>query len=162
MLLTDSTTIRDVLLFPTMKPLRDGSSEADGETEKKEVKIDLSKVKVEPLFEDIDFETFSKSDFRVVKVLKCEEVPKSNKLLKFTLNDGSGQERVILSGIKMHYSPEELVGKTLVAITNLPPRKMMGLESCGMLLSAVCDYDGEELLNLLMVDDKIPAGAKLY
>lgn len=162
MLLTDSTTIRDVLLFPTMKPLRDGSSEADGETEKKEVKIDLSKVKVEPSFEDIDFETFSKSDFRVVKVLKCEEVPKSNKLLKFTLNDGSGQERVILSGIKMHYSPEELVGKTLVAITNLPPRKMMGLESCGMLLSAVCDYDGEELLNLLMVDDKIPAGAKLY
>lgn len=162
MLLTDSTTIRDVLLFPTMKPLRDGSSEADGETEKKEVKIDLSKVKIEPLFEDIDFETFSKSDFRVVKVLKCEEVPKSNKLLKFTLNDGSGQERVILSGIKMHYSPEELVGKTLVAITNLPPRKMMGLESYGMLLSAVCDYDGEELLNLLMVDDKIPAGAKLY
>lgn len=162
MLLTDSTTIRDVLLFPTMKPLRDGSSEADGETEKKEVKIDLSKVKIEPLFEDIDFETFSKSDFRVVKVLKCEEVPKSNKLLKFTLNDGSGQERVILSDIKMHYSPEELVGKTLVAITNLPPRKMMGLESCGMLLSAVCDYDGEELLNLLMVDDKIPAGAKLY
>lgn len=162
MLLTDSTTIRDVLLFPTMKPLRDGSSEADGETEKKEVKIDLSKVKIEPLFEDIDFETFSKSDFRVVKVLKCEKVPKSNKLLKFTLNDGSGQERVILSGIKMHYSPEELVGKTLVAITNLPPRKMMGLESCGMLLSAVCDYDGEELLNLLMVDDKIPAGAKLY
>ena len=162
MLLTDSTTIRDVLLFPTMKPLRDGSSEADGETEKKEVKIDLSKVKIEPLFEDIDFETFSKSDFRVVKVLKCEEVPKSNKLLKFTLNDGSGQERVILSGIKMHYSPEALVGKTLVAITNLPPRKMMGLESCGMLLSAVCDYDGEELLNLLMVDDKIPAGAKLY
>ena len=163
MLLTNSTTIRDVLLFPTMKPLKDGSSEADEEAEKKEVKIDLSKVKVEPLFEeDIDFETFSKSDFRVVKVLKCEEVPKSNKLLKFTLNDGSGQERVILSGIKMHYSAEELVGKTLVAITNLPPRKMMGVESCGMLISAVCDYDGEELLNLLMVDDKIPAGAKLY
>lgn len=163
MLLTNSTTIRDVLLFPTMKPLRDGSSETDEESEKKEVKIDLSKVKVEPLFEeDIDFETFSKSDFRVVKVLKCEEVPKSNKLLKFTLNDGSGQERVILSGIKMHYSAEELVGKTLVAITNLPPRKMMGVESCGMLISAVCDYEGEELLNLLMVDDKIPAGAKLY
>lgn len=163
MLLTNSTTIRDVLLFPTMKPLRDGSSEADEEAEKKEVKIDLSKVKVEPLFEeDIDFETFSKSDFRVVKVLKCEEVPKSNKLLKFTLNDGSGQERVILSGIKMYYSAEELVGKTLVAITNLPPRKMMGVESCGMLISAVCDYEGEELLNLLMVDDKIPAGAKLY
>lgn len=163
MLLTNSTTIRDVLLFPTMKPLRDGSSETDEEAEKKEVKIDLSKVKVEPLFEeDIDFETFSKSDFRVVKVLKCEEVPKSNKLLKFTLNDGSGQERVILSGIKMHYSAEELVGKTLVAITNLPPRKMMEVESCGMLISAVCDYEGEELLNLLMVDDKIPAGAKLY
>lgn len=163
MLLTNSTTIRDVLLFPTMKPLKDGSSEADEEAKKKEVKIDLSKVKVEPLFEeDIDFETFSKSDFRVVKVLTCEEVPKSNKLLKFTLNDGSGQERVILSGIKMHYSAEELVGKTLVAITNLPPRKMMGVESCGMLISAVCDYDGEELLNLLMVDDKIPAGAKLY
>lgn len=163
MLLTNSTTIRDVLLFPTMKPLKDGSSEADEEAKKKEVKIDLSKVKVEPLFEeDIDFETFSKSDFRVVKVLKCEEVPKSNKLLKFTLNDGSGQERVILSGIKMHYSAEELVGKTLVAITNLPPRKMMGVESCGMLISAVCDYEGEELLNLLMVDDKIPAGAKLY
>mgnify|MGYP000877544216 FL=1 len=163
MLLTNSTTIRDVLLFPTMKPLKDGSSEADEEAKKKEVKIDLSKIKVEPLFEeDIDFETFSKSDFRVVKVLKCEEVPKSNKLLKFTLNDGSGQERVILSGIKMHYSAEELVGKTLVAITNLPPRKMMGVESCGMLISAVCDYDGEELLNLLMVDDKIPAGAKLY
>ena len=163
MLLTNSTTIRDVLLFPTMKPLRDGSSEVDEEAEKKEVKIDLSKVKVEPLFEeDIDFETFSKSDFRVVKVLKCEEVPKSNKLLKFTINDGSGQERVILSGIKMHYSAEELVGKTLVAITNLPPRKMMGVESCGMLISAVCDYEGEELLNLLMVDDKIPAGAKLY
>ncbi|MBS5597029.1 MAG: lysine--tRNA ligase [Peptostreptococcus anaerobius] len=163
MLLTNSTTIRDVLLFPTMKPLRDGSSEAGEEVEKKEVKIDLSKVKVEPLFEeDVDFETFSKSDFRVVKVLKCEEVPKSNKLLKFTLNDGSGQERVILSGIKMHYSAEELVGKTLVAITNLPPRKMMGIESCGMLISAVCDYDGKELLNLLMVDDKIPAGAKLY
>ncbi len=163
MLLTNSTTIRDVLLFPTMKPLRDGSSEADEEVEKKEVKIDLSKVKVEPLFEeDVDFETFSKSDFRVVKVLKCEEVPKSNKLLKFTLNDGSGQERVILSGIKMHYSAEELVGKTLVAITNLPPRKMMGIESCGMLISAVCDYDGKELLNLLMVDDKIPAGSKLY
>lgn len=163
MLLTNSTTIRDVLLFPTMKPLRDGSSEDGEEVEKKEVKIDLSKVKVEPLFEeDVDFETFSKSDFRVVKVLKCEEVPKSNKLLKFTLNDGSGQERVILSGIKMHYSAEELVGKTLVAITNLPPRKMMGIESCGMLISAVCDYDGKELLNLLMVDDKIPAGAKLY
>ena len=133
MLLTNSTTIRDVLLFPTMKPLRDGSSEVDEEAEKKEVKIDLSKVKVEPLFEeDIDFETFSKSDFRVVKVLKCEEVPKSNKLLKFTLNDGSGHERVILSGIKMHYSAEELVGKTLVAITNLPPRSKVILGQVGV------------------------------
>ena len=131
--------------------------------EKSAVKLDLSKVKVEPLFEEfVDFDTFSKSDFRVVKVKNCEEVPKSKKLLKFTLDDGTKEERTILSGIKNFYSAEELVGKTLVAITNLPPRKMMGLESCGMLLSAVCDYDGEELLNLLMVDDKIPAGAKLY
>ncbi len=131
--------------------------------EKSAVKLDLSKVKVEPLFEEfVDFDTFSKSDFRVVKVKNCEEVPKSKKLLKFTLDDGTEEERTILSGIKNFYSAEELVGKTLVAITNLPPRKMMGLESCGMLLSAVCDYDGEELLNLLMVDDKIPAGAKLY
>ena len=127
------------------------------------LKLDLSKVKVEPLFEEfVDFDTFSKSDFRVVKVKNCEEVPKSNKLLRFTLDDGTEKERTILSGIKNFYSAEELVGKTLVAITNLPPRKMMGIESCGMLLSAVCDYDGEELLNLLMVDDKIPAGAKLY
>lgn len=126
-------------------------------------KIDMSKVKVEPLFEDmVDFDTFSKSDFRVVKVKNCEEVPKSKKLLKFTLDDGSGEDRIILSGIKNVYDAEELIGKTLVAITNLPPRKMMGVESCGMLLSAVCDYDGEELLNLVMLEDKIPAGAKLY
>ena len=131
--------------------------------EKASVKIDMSKVKVEPLFEDmVDFDTFSKSDFRVVKVKNCEEVPKSKKLLKFTLDDGSGQDRTILSGIKNFYDAEELIGKTLVAITNLPPRKMMGVDSCGMLLSAVCDYDGEELLNLVMLEDKIPAGAKLY
>ena len=123
----------------------------------------MSKVKVEPLFEDmVDFDTFSKSDFRVVKVKNCEEVPKSKKLLKFTLDDGSGEDRTILSGIKNFYEAEELIGKTLVAITNLPPRKMMGVDSCGMLLSAVCDYDGEELLNLVMLEDKIPAGAKLY
>ncbi len=126
-------------------------------------RIDMSKVKVEPLFEDmVDFDTFSKSDFRVVKVKNCEEVPKSKKLLKFTLDDGSGEDRIILSGIKNVYDAEELIGKTLVAITNLPPRKMMGVESCGMLLSAVCDYDGEELLNLVMLEDKIPAGSKLY
>ena len=126
-------------------------------------KIDMSKVKVEPLFEDmVDFDTFSKSDFRVVKVKNCEEVPKSKKLLKFTLDDGSGEDRIILSGIKNVYDAEDLIGKTLVAITNLPPRKMMGVESCGMLLSAVCEYDGEELLNLVMLEDKIPAGAKLY
>ena len=131
--------------------------------EKASVKLDMSKVKVEPLFEDmVDFDTFSKSNFRVVKVKNCEEVPKSKKLLKFTLDDGSGQDRTILSGIKNFYDAEELIGKTLVAITNLPPRKMMGVDSCGMLLSAVCDYDGEELLNLVMLEDKIPAGAKLY
>ena len=131
--------------------------------EKASVKLDMSKVKVEPLFEDmVDFDTFSKSDFRVVKVKNCEEVPKSKKLLKFTLDDGSGEDRIILSGIKNFYDAEELIGKTLVAITNLPPRKMMGVDSCGMLLSAVCDYDGEELLNLVMLEDKIPAGAKLY
>ena len=131
--------------------------------EKASVKLDMSKVKVEPLFEDmVDFDTFSKSDFRVVKVKNCEEVPKSKKLLKFTLDDGSGEDRTILSGIKNFYDAEELIGKTLVAITNLPPRKMMGVDSCGMLLSAVCDYDGEELLNLVMLEDKIPAGAKLY
>ena len=126
-------------------------------------KIDMSKVKVEPLFEDmVDFDTFSKSDFRVVKVKNCEEVPKSKKLLRFTLDDGTENERTILSGIKNFYEAEELIGKTLVAITNLPPRKMMGVESCGMLLSAVCDYDGEELLNLIMLEDNIPAGSKLY
>ena len=126
-------------------------------------KLDMSKVKVEPLFEDmVDFDTFSKSDFRVVKVKNCEEVPKSNKLLRFTLDDGTENERTILSGIKNVYDAEDLIGKTLVAITNLPPRKMMGVESCGMLLSAVCDYDGEELLNLIMIDDNIPAGSKLY
>ncbi|MFR2892590.1 lysine--tRNA ligase [Peptoniphilus grossensis] len=165
-LLTDQPSIRDVLLFPTMKPIGKEVAEINANKvadEKSAVKLDLSKVKVEPLFEEfVDFDTFSKSDFRVVKVKNCEEVPKSNKLLKFTLDDGTEEERTILSGIKNFYSAEELVGKTLVAITNLPPRKMMGIESCGMLLSAVCDYDGEELLNLLMLDDKIPAGAKLY
>ena len=165
-LLTDQPSIRDVLLFPTMKPIGKEVAEINANKaadEKSAVKLDLSKVKVEPLFEEfVDFDTFSKSDFRVVKVKNCEEVPKSNKLLRFTLDDGTEKERTILSGIKNFYSAEELVGKTLVAITNLPPRKMMGIESCGMLLSAVCDYDGEELLNLIMVDDKIPAGAKLY
>ena len=165
-LLTDQPSIRDVLLFPTMKPL--GKEVAEIKANKAaddnaSARIDMSKVKVEPLFEDmVDFDTFSKSDFRVVKVKNCEEVPKSKKLLKFTLDDGSGEDRIILSGIKNVYDAEELIGKTLVAITNLPPRKMMGVESCGMLLSAVCDYDGEELLNLVMLEDKIPAGAKLY
>ena len=170
-LLTDQPSIRDVLLFPTMKPI--GLEKAENRDLSKETyetydkltteEIDFSKVKVEPLFEDmVDFDTFSKSDFRVVKVKNCEEVPKSKKLLKFTLDDGSEKERIILSGIKNFYSAEELVGKKLVAITNLPPRKMMGEESCGMLLSAVCEYDGEELLNLVMVDENIPAGAKLY
>ena len=127
------------------------------------VKLDLSKVKIEPLFEEfVDFDTFSKSDFRVVKVKACEEVPKSKKLLQFTLDDGSGTDRVILSGIHEYYEPEELVGKTCVAITNLPPRKMMGIDSEGMLISAVYEYDGHEGLNLLMLDDGIPAGAKLY
>ena len=127
------------------------------------VQLDLSKVKVEPLFEDmVDFETFSKSDFRVVKVEACEAVPKSKKLLKFTLNDGSDRKRTILSGIHEYYEPEELVGKTCVAITNLPPRKMMGIDSEGMLISAVYEYDGQEGLNLLMLDGGIPAGAKLY
>ena len=170
-LLTDQPSIRDVLLFPTMKPIGlEKAENGDLSNETYETydkltteKIDFSKVKVEPLFEDmVDFDTFSKSDFRVVKVKNCEEVPKSKKLLKFTLDDGSEKERIILSGIKNFYSAEELVGKKLVAITNLPPRKMMGEESCGMLLSAVCEYDGEELLNLVMVDENIPAGAKLY
>lgn len=170
-LLTDQPSIRDVLLFPTMKPIglekaenKDSSNETYETYDKLTTeKIDFSKVKVEPLFEDmVDFDTFSKSDFRVVKVKNCEEVPKSKKLLKFTLDDGSEKERIILSGIKNFYSAEELVGKKLVAITNLPPRKMIGEESCGMLLSAVCEYDGEELLNLVMVNENIPAGAKLY
>ena len=151
-----------------MKPI--GKEKSENEDFSKETdnkpkieKIDFSKVKVEPLFEDmVDFDTFSKSDFRVVKVKNCEEVPKSKKLLKFTLDDGSGKERIILSGIKNFYNAEELVGKTLLAITNLPPRQIMGLESCGMLLSAVCEYEGEELLNLIMLDSKIPAGAKIY
>ena len=165
MLLTNSAAIRDVLLFPTMKSI--GGAEGK-KTDKKEesepaVKIDLSKVKVEPLFEDaVDFDTFSKSDFRVVKVEACEAVPKSKKLLKFTLNDGTDRKRTILSGIHEYYEPEELVGKTCVAITNLPPRKMMGIDSEGMLISAVYEYDGHEGLNLLMLDDSIPAGAKLY
>ncbi|MCW6701681.1 lysine--tRNA ligase [Anaerococcus sp. NML200537] len=163
MILTGQHSIRDVLLFPTMKPLGLEKTENKASQEAPKIKLDLSKVKVEPLFEeDVDFETFSKSDFRVVKVKSCEEVPKSKKLLKFTLNDGTGEDRVILSGIKNNYSAEELVGKTLLAITNLPPRKMMGEESCGMLLSAICEYDGEELLNLIMLDPSIPAGAKIY
>lgn len=156
-------------LFPTMKSIggkvvenkeENGNKAANCETF---AKIDLSKVKVEPLFEDmVDFDTFSKSDFRVVKVEACEAVPKSKKLLRFTLDDGSGKKRTILSGIHEYYEPEELVGKTCVAITNLPPRKMMGIDSEGMLISAVYEYDGREGLNLLMLDDSIPAGAKLY
>ena len=165
-LLTDQPSIRDVLLFPTMKPIGQEVAEMKANKAADDVavaKLDMSKVKVEPLFEDmVDFDTFSKSDFRVVKVKNCEEVPKSNKLLRFTLDDGTENERTILSGIKNVYDAEDLIGKTLVAITNLPPRKMMGVESCGMLLSAVCDYDGEELLNLIMIDDNIPAGSKLY
>ena len=165
MLLTDSAAIRDVLLFPTMKSIggSDGKKTDKKEESEPAVKIDLSKVKVEPLFEDaVDFDTFSKSDFRVVKVEACEAVPKSKKLLKFTLNDGTERKRTILSGIHEYYEPEELVGKTCVAITNLPPRKMMGIDSEGMLISAVYEYDGHEGLNLLMLDDSIPAGAKLY
>lgn len=159
--------------IPTMKPLTsqtadsqlsgEQSDEAFEQLTNVSQKLDLSKVKVEPLFEDmVDFETFSKSDFRVVKVLNCEEVPKSKKLLKFTLNDGSGTERTILSGIKEFYNAEELIGKTLVAICNLPERTMMGIPSQGMVISAVCEYDGKEALNLLILDDNIPAGAKLY
>ena len=169
MLLTDSAAIRDVLLFPTMKPLNGvkdeiGVSAQPIESPKAEPeKIDFSKVEIEPLFKDfVDFETFSKSDFRAVKVLACEAVPKSKKLLKFTLDDGTGTERTILSGIHAYYEPEELVGKTCIAITNLPPRPMMGIDSCGMLISAVHHEEGEEKLHLLMVDDHIPAGAKLY
>ena len=169
MLLTDSAAIRDVLLFPTMKPLNGvkdeiGVNKTESEAPKAEPeKIDFSKVEIEPLFKDfVDFETFSKSDFRAVKVLACEAVPKSKKLLKFTLDDGTGTERTILSGIHSFYEPEELVGKTCIAITNLPPRPMMGIDSCGMLISAVHHEEGEEKLHLLMVDDHIPAGAKLY
>lgn len=169
MLLTDSAAIRDVLAFPTMKSLDADKKSAKSENststaapEKEEV-IDFSKVKVEPLFEEfVDFDTFSKSDFRAVKVKACEAVKKSKKLLQFTLDDGTGTDRTILSGIHAYYEPEELVGKTLIAITNLPPRAMMGIESCGMLLSAIHEEEGEEKLHLLMVDNHIPAGAKLY
>ncbi len=173
MLLTDSASIRDVIIFPTMKPLKDVNAGNDvvnntPETVSNDVKaepekIDFSKVEIEPLFKDfVDFETFSKSDFRAVKVLACEAVPKSKKLLKFTLDDGTGANRVILSGIHEYYEPEELVGKTCIAITNLPPRAMMGIDSCGMLISAVHSEEGKEKLHLLMVDNHIPAGAKLY
>ena len=165
MLLTDAPAIRDVLLFPTMKSLdaKKGENKAEKATEKLMEKIDFSKVKVEPLFEEtVDFDTFSKSDFRAVKIEACEAVPKSKKLLKFTLNDGTDRKRTILSGIHEYYEPEELVGKTAIAIVNLPPRKMMGIDSEGMLISAVHEEDGQEGLNLLMVDDSIPAGAKLY
>ena len=169
MLLTGAEAIRDVLLFPTMKPLNgvkdeNGvSSEAVEAPKAEPEKIDFSKVEIEPLFKDfVDFETFSKSDFRAVKVLACEAVPKSKKLLKFTLDDGTGENRTILSGIHAYYEPEELVGKTCIAIVNLPPRPMMGIDSCGMLISAVHHEEGEEKLHLLMVDDHIPAGAKLY
>ena len=178
MLLTDSQAIRDVLLFPTMKSL-DGGKKAEKKAEAPaaaveaapvaeaapviEEVIDFSNVTIEPLFADhVDFETFSKSDFRAVKVKACEAVKKSKKLLQFTLDDGTGTDRTILSGIHAFYEPEELIGKTLIAITNLPPRAMMGIESCGMLMSAIHTVEGEERLNLLMVDNKIPAGAKLY
>ncbi len=164
MLFTDSQAIRDVLLFPTMKTLggKSDSSSKMAETRQPE-KIDFSKVKIEPLFEElVDFETFSKSDFRAVKVKECVAVPKSKKLLQFTLDDGTGTDRTILSGIHAYYEPEELIGKTCIAITNLPPRPMMGIDSCGMLISAVHEEEGEERLHLLMVDEHIPAGAKLY
>lgn len=169
MLLTDSPAIRDVLLFPTMKSI--GGSAASKKVEKAAQQsfgessepIDFSKVKIEPLFEDmVDFETFAKSDYRAVKIKDCAAVPKSKKLLKFTLDDGTGTDRTILSGIHEYYEPEELIGRTAIAIVNLPPRKMMGIDSCGMLISAVHEEDGKEGLNLLMVDDRIPAGAKLY
>lgn len=163
MLLTNSQTIRDVIAFPTMKPVGASKSANKPVAEPKEEKIDFSKVEVEPLFKDfVDFDTFSKSDFRAVKVKECTAVPKSKKLLQFTLDDGTGTDRTILSGIHAYYEPEELVGKTLIAITNLPPRAMMGIDSCGMLLSAVHEEEGEEKLHLLMVDNHIPAGAKLY
>ena len=163
MLLTDSQSIRDVLLFPTLKSLDAPAKKAEEKAEETEETFDFSKVAIEPLFADcVDFETFSKSDFRAVKVKACEAVKKSKKLLKFTLDDGTGEDRTILSGIHEYYEPEELVGKTLIAITNLPPRAMMGIESCGMLLSAVHSEEGEEKLNLIMVSNRIPAGAKLY
>ncbi len=169
MMMTNSPAIRDVLLFPTMKTLNDVNkkndvkSKATEEVKAEPEKIDFSKVKIEPLFEEmVDFDTFSKSDFRAVKVKECVAVPKSKKLLQFTLDDGTGTDRTILSGIHAYYEPEELVGKTLIAITNLPPRAMMGIDSCGMLLSAIHEEEGEEKLHLLMVDDHIPAGAKLY
>lgn len=163
MLLTNSQTIRDVIAFPTMKPVGASKSANKPVAEPKKEKIDFSKVEVEPLFKDfVDFDTFSKSDFRAVKVKECTAVPKSKKLLQFTLDDGTGTDRTILSGIHAYYEPEELVGKTLIAITNLPPRAMMGIDSCGMLLSAVHEEEGEEKLHLLMVDNHIPAGAKLY
>ena len=183
MLICDAPSIRDIILFPTMKPLDSakkeegaaadagagctaeacGVAKACGAENARPEKIDFSKVEIEPLFKDfVDFETFSKSDFRAVTVLACEAVPKSKKLLKFTLDDGTGEERTILSGIHAYYEPEELVGKTCIAITNLPPRPMMGIDSCGMLISAVHSEEGEEKLHLLMVDDRIPAGAKLY
>ncbi len=181
MLLTGCSSIRDVILFPTMKPLDMPKKEslplegkvaaeqpdavalqASAPSQTEEV-IDFSNVEIEPLFADlVDFETFSKSDFRAVKVLACEAVKKSKKLLKFTLDDGSGEPRTILSGIHAYYEPEQLVGKTCVAITNLPPRAMMGIESCGMLISAVHHENGEEKLHLLMLDPHIPAGAKMY
>ena len=168
MLLTDSAAIRDVLLFPTLKSLggekksENAAPAVEAVPEVEEV-IDFSKVEIEPLFADmVDFETFSKSDFRAVKVKACEAVKKSKKLLQFTLDDGTGTDRTILSGIHEYYEPEELVGKTLIAITNLPPRAMMGIESCGMLLSAIHNEEGQEKLHLLMVDKHIPAGAKLY
>ncbi len=161
-----------VAFVPTMKSIGgsdaskkagNGAAASEACVSKEAAGIDLSKVKVESLFEDfVDFDTFSKSDFRVVKVKECTAVPKSKKLLQFTLDDGTGTDRTILSGIHEYYEPEELVGKTCVAITNLPPRAMMGIDSCGMLISAVCEYDGKEMLNLLMLDDQIPAGAKLY
>ena len=156
-------------VFPTMKSMgaeknaANNAAQSAKAEEKPVEKIDFSKVKVEPLFEeDVDFETFSKSDFRAVKIKDCVAVPKSKKLLQFTLDDGTGTDRTILSGIHEYYEPEELIGKTAIAIVNLPPRKMMGIDSCGMLISAVHENDGKEALNLLMVDDRIPAGAKLY